>query len=229
MEEESPILASGEGKEAEEPEPEPELSVHESFDSKRASYSRDKDESDPIGRFLVAAVIVVALGVSGWFVYDFGLLDSVIGNGSKSTGSTGPTVENVDPPSTVGQDNGAAEGNVDKEEPASEQNADNSVPNSVSIAEQSKGSMYGLRGGAVPQVETGYTIVVHSLRSKSKAEEIEQNLKSEGYLTILTSGVVRESTRWRVGLGQFKTVEDAQKAIDELPAPYKQNNFIRKF
>lgn len=184
-----------------------------------------REEADPIGKFLVAAVIVVALGASGWFVYDFGLLDSIIGGNaiteSRTTQNTG-----TPPP---GSQKTSSVSSTDRKQPVSEQKKDDDVSKSSSIAESSRQTIYGLRGGAVPQAPSGYTIVVHSLRSKSKAEEIEQSLKSEGYLTILTSGVVRGTTRWRVGLGQFKDVEDAKQAMSQLPSSYKQNNFIRKF
>ncbi|MDZ7716576.1 MAG: SPOR domain-containing protein [Balneolaceae bacterium] len=212
-----------------EPEPEPVMAEEKKEPASITGIKKKtKEESDPIGRFLVAAVIIVAIGVSGWFIYDFGLLDSVVGN--KDSNDPKQTVQNTTRTSTPDNESQfLPKEDEDRQESVSEQKKENDVPKSVSIAEQSKGSIYGLRGGAVPEAQSGYTIVVHSLRDKAKAEEIRQNLSAEGYLTILQSARVSGSTYWRVGVGQFKNVEDAKQAINDLPAPYKQNNFIRKF
>lgn len=193
--------------------------------SKVAAKGDADSADDPIGKVLVAAVIVITLGISGWFVYDLGLLDSVIDSGgSPQEQILSPGAE---PSNTERQP--ANQSKVVKEESGSEQNQQNDVSKNASIAEQSRGSIYGLKGGAVPEAKSAYTIVVHSLKNESRARSLRQQLNTEGYVTILKSAVVNGNTYWRLGLGQFKNIEDAKQAVQTLPDEYRENNFIRKF
>ena len=86
---------------------------------------------------------------------------------------------------------------------------------------------YGLRGPEDEVLIGAYTIVVHSLRNERKSEIEQRRLENQGYKatrweTVLPNG----NTTYRVGVGQFKTVSDAERAIEELPEPFRSNNFI---
>ncbi len=86
---------------------------------------------------------------------------------------------------------------------------------------------YGLMGPEEEVLIGAYTIVVHSLRNERKSEIEKQRLENQGYKatrwsTVLPSGI----TTYRVGIGQFKSVSDAERAVEELPEPFRSNNFI---
>ena len=86
---------------------------------------------------------------------------------------------------------------------------------------------YGLMGPEDEVLIGAYTIVVHSLRNERKSEIEKQRLENQGYKatrwsTVLSSGI----TTYRVGIGQFKSVSDAERAVEELPEPFRSNNFI---
>ncbi len=86
---------------------------------------------------------------------------------------------------------------------------------------------YGLMGPEDEVLIGAYSIVVHSLRNERKSEIEKQRLENQGYKatrwsTVLPSGI----TTYRVGIGQFKSVSDAERAVEELPEPFRSNNFI---
>ncbi len=215
------------------PEPEP---VSEPEPSKKEYRPKKKEETaDPIGKLLVAAVIVVAIGVSGWMFYDLGYF----GSDSNNTGNTvteSRAAQNLNvieesPEDSEDNKSGAdsvSTGSVAGENESSEQNEPNSISNVSSIAEESRQSIYGLRGGASPRVEDGYTIVVHSLRDEAKVRRLNEQLQKEGYRTVISQASIMDTTFWRLGLGQFKTIKDATEASQKLPAPYRSNHFIKR-
>lgn len=199
---------------------------------------KEGESQDPIGKILVAAVILIALGVSGWLYYDMnfsGAGNSSMMSGNQSTGSLKVAQSEAGsadgrPLSDSGKAAGAdsVSGRSSSKENSSEQNKSKSISNTTSIAEQSRQSVYGLRGGAAPRMENGYTIVVHSLRSEARVRKLNQEFQKEGYRTIISSAGVMDTTFWRLGLGQFKTIQDAMEAASTLPDPYKSNHFIKR-
>lgn len=89
---------------------------------------------------------------------------------------------------------------------------------------------YGLMGEMQRVRGESYGIVVHSLRSRERAIEEDASLYMEGYRTITYPVETSEGRQsWRVSVGQFQTVEDAQAAAAQLPEPYRSNYFITKF
>lgn len=202
---------------------------------------REKD-TDSIGKWLVAAVIVIALGLSGWLVYDMGLLNGGT-NETASNVSESPSVEKLEPGTDPNGDGAAldpsgaedldvnedpAVADNESEQSTSEQDGQNRTSSVASIAEESRQSVYGLRGGATPEVNDGYTIVIHSMRNEVRIRRVNTELQQQGYRTIVFGAEVMDTTFWRLGLGQFKTVEDALKAAATLPEAYRQNHFIKR-
>ena len=216
-------------KPAPEPESEPEPS------KKKYRPQKKEETADPIGKMLVAAVIIMAIGVSGWMFYDLGYFGSDANN-------TGNTVtesrsdqnlgvigeESEDPEDNKSGADSVNSGGVAGKNESSEQNEQNSISNVSSIAEESRQSIYGLRGGASPRVEDGYTIVVHSLRDEAKVRKLNEQLQKEGYRTVISQASIMDTTFWRLGLGQFKTIKDATEASQKLPDPYRSNHFIKR-
>ncbi|TVQ68744.1 MAG: SPOR domain-containing protein [Balneolaceae bacterium] len=86
---------------------------------------------------------------------------------------------------------------------------------------------YGLMGPEEEVLIGAYTIVVHSLRNERKSEIEKQRLENQGYKATRWSAVLPSGiTTYRVGIGQFKSVSDAERAVEQLPEPFRSNNFI---
>ena len=228
---------------------------------KKTSARARKSDGDPIGQFLIAAVVVIAIGVAGWLTYDLLLAGSgsspsqstntgtsttaqadLSGSGNAGTGTITEGAqegqpesggEDTEPVTTGGQETATTQETEGGEgNQASEQESSQAIESNESvsdIADQSRQSIYRLRGGAVPRAEEGYTIVVHSLRNEAKARSLAQQMETDGYITVVTSAVVNGMQYWRVGLGQFRSMEDAEEAVQQLPERYRNNHFIRSF
>lgn len=211
--------------------------VASSGSSKKISSKPGRDSSDVMGKILVAAVIVIALGLSGWMFYDLGYFGGR-SNGSQgqepvSQSRVGQNLSTVPDIQGEAEDNKAAadsviNGKAGDSNKTSEQDQSNSTSSVTGIAEASRQSVYGLRGGASPRVKDGYTIVVHSLRDESKVQKLNQELQQQGYRTVISRASVMDTTFWRLGLGRFKTIDDAKEASMKLPDPYKSNHFIKR-
>lgn len=183
--------------------------------------AKEKKAKDPIGTVLTVCVAVLAIGVAGWLVYDLGFLSA-----------QGPDQQAGNQQAQVVQPaSGQAAGNVSLENEASpdvsEQEPDNRVTGSDTDS-PAEISDYGLMGRASTGGNNGYTIVIHSLANKNTSQAIKDRLELEGYRTTLTSAVVNGNVFWRVGLGQFRTVADAQKAVHSLPEQYQEDHFIKR-
>ncbi len=86
---------------------------------------------------------------------------------------------------------------------------------------------YGLKGPEDEVLIGSYTIVVHSLRNERKSEIEKQRLEAQGFKATQWSAVLPSgNTTYRVGIGQFQSVSDAERAVEELPEPFRSNNFI---
>ena len=205
---------------------------------KGVSSRRKKEETDSLGKLLVAAVVVIAVGISGWMFYDLGYFGGSTNSESGNTVAESRVGESLNtvsgqPENSGEQGNKSAADSVTNEEmPAmgntSEQDDTNSTSSITSIAEASRQSPYGLRGGASPNIEDGYTIVVHSLRDEAKVRRLNEELMQSGYRTVISRANIMDTTFWRLGLGRFRTIEDAQNASQTLPSPYKSNHFIKR-
>jgi cell division septation protein DedD len=88
--------------------------------------------------------------------------------------------------------------------------------------------VYGLMGDLVDEANDGYSVVLHSMQSEVRARAEASDLASEGYRVLVSPRLVQGSTVWRVSVGQFPTISDAQQAAAELPNPYSSNNFIQR-
>jgi|AntRauTorcE11897_2_1112592.scaffolds.fasta_scaffold03727_5 nucleoid DNA-binding protein len=185
-----------------------------------------KKESNPIVTVLVAAVTVIAILVAGWLLYNSGIFStSDTGNNLAGTAAD-TTAQEVVQPSRPAADDSMAAASITPD--SAEQNAADDVSNDRSTGRDSTSAAYGLKGSLNEQAQDAYTIVIHSFRFKSTVREIADSLDQKGYRTVLFEGLANENTRWRLGLGQFKTINDAQEAVQRLSAPYKKNHFIRR-
>lgn len=192
------------------------------------------ESNDPIGRFLVAAVLVLAVGIGGWLIYDTGLLSGGSQNGPPVTSSTEggsnqelaqsglpaqPASDSVDDSASTQSSSSADDEN------RSEPEQDLQV---IKQAGQDDDQQpFGLHGAINDSVD-GYTIVVHSLQQMDKADRRRQNLQQAGFRALVNQADVNGTTYYRVGLGQFESVQAAQQAVDKIPEEYRNNNFIKR-
>lgn len=109
------------------------------------------------------------------------------------------------------------------------QNGNTQLPNETAPAGDAREqTLYGLKGEVIPQANDGYSIVLHSFDEESKTEEAVQNLIDEEYRVIVGSRTVAGRVMWRISVGQFQTLQDAQDAAIELPPPFNTQNFIHR-
>jgi len=88
--------------------------------------------------------------------------------------------------------------------------------------------LYGLTGAFNPQLRNSYSIVLHSFPDESISRNIANRLGLEGYRIQINPRTVSNTTMWRVSVGQFETLNDAQAAANMLPAPYNTQNFVQR-
>lgn len=107
-----------------------------------------------------------------------------------------------------------------------EPSSDNTI-SSPPVVTNSNNSSYGLMGPEDELLSSAYTIVLHSIKDGERAKEEEIALKEEGYKATLWDVVLEDNnTWWRIGVGQFQTVSAALEAVQQLPEPYRDRNFI---
>jgi DedD protein len=88
--------------------------------------------------------------------------------------------------------------------------------------------LYGLRGNIVESANNGYSIVLHSFTNEANARETAERLRNDNYRVIIVPRNVQGETVWRVSVGQFASLDEAQRATNQLPPPYNQRNFIHR-
>ena len=195
-----------------------------------AKVAAEEETDDPIGRFLVAAIVVIAIGLGGWFVYDVGLSST----SERSSQASNPAQQSSNIPAQQTKDtqNEQTPLNQSSEQVQPEGQVNSEPEEELEVTTQegtdAEQPTYGLRGTLNNNVDSGYTIVVHSLRVEQKAENRRQNLQQAGFRALVNRATVDGTTYYRVGIGQFETVESAQQAIPDIPEEFQDNNFIKR-
>lgn len=181
------------------------------------------DEKDPLGRILIAAVVVIAVLVGGWLVYDSGILSGFGDDRNAAAASADTTAQTSDQPPVAATEDSITNAGTNTD--AVEQNGSNGVSKNEEAAPETP---YGLKGEWNAEGNNGYTIVVHSFRLKSSVQQIADSLQQQGYRMQLTQISANGEQWWRLGLGQFQTVTAAQQKARNLSDPYKENHFIKR-
>ncbi|MEX0661447.1 MAG: SPOR domain-containing protein [Balneolaceae bacterium] len=186
---------------------------------KNASSAKKKPKStgqkDPVMMvvFILLGVVVLA---GGYFIINDYL------NAPEQSANANMQVQTEEPPAVAEQDltevEPEAEDTVEDPEPV-EESAEDETPDIPT---------YGLYGDIIDAGNNGYTIVLHSLRSESHANEIAGELKDDGYRSMVNGRTVDGRAVFRVSVGQFPSISDAQAEAAELPAPYNEQNFIQR-
>lgn len=99
---------------------------------------------------------------------------------------------------------------------------------SIAAEDEVKQGRYGLYGDYIEADGTEYTIVVHSFRTQELAQNVVPELIEEGYRTTVTERTVNNNNVFRVGIGQFDSVDAALREAESLPEPYRNQNFIKR-
>ncbi|MGM0506472.1 MAG: SPOR domain-containing protein, partial [Bacteroidota bacterium] len=89
-----------------------------------------------------------------------------------------------------------------------------------------EGPWYGMYGTVEPFGQY-HTIALHAVSSRSRADELVGELRSEGYRGVLSSVEHPEhGTLWRISIGQFETEADARRSALFLPEELQENIFV---
>lgn len=193
--------------------------------AKTASYKKSGSvkERDPI-MMVISIGLIIILIVAGFFIIP-DLFDSSDSEQTPSEpqteqpAATDQPEDNTADPSTMEEENQAVLTPVEPEE-SSEVTEEADEPESQST--------YGLTGDLVDGANDGYSIVLHSLQSEERAREQAASLISDGYRVLVNPRTVNGETVWRVSVGQFESIQNAQQAAGDLPSPYNSNNFIQR-
>ncbi len=117
---------------------------------------------------------------------------------------------------------------VPEDEVSETEEVQETQPEAITQTALNEQETYGLMGMINDEANDGYSIVLHSFTSEDNAREAAAHLSEEGYRVLVTSRTVTEETMWRVSVGQFETLADAQQNLNRLPPPYNVQNFIHR-
>lgn len=196
---------------------EPEPAETEAKTSEKEPVSSDETGTGSI--VLIIFTIIVAILLTGWLLYQSGIFSDQDTN-VNATSTQEVVTEQM-------QTTNASASNQASTVPAKTDKS-NLTDNSLSSeTNQQQSPTYGLKGTYDPAIKDGYTIIVHSLVRKDHAYETLGTIKQKGFRAIMLKAHVNGSKYWRLGIGQFETTGDAQKAAQTLKEPYKSNHFIK--
>lgn len=88
---------------------------------------------------------------------------------------------------------------------------------------------FGLRGIAAEEIPGSFTIVVHSFSDFDLVDGVVEQLNEDGYRVFTQIVNVNGVAFKRIGIGQFENRQQARAAANELPEPYRNNNFLAQF
>lgn len=192
-----------------------------------ARYPQKRKSGSSAG-ILIAIILILLLLAAGYFFY------------SEQMGTASPDEPSPAEQSTTQSPANGAESNSDiltplEPGPTSEVGEGNSGPGTETetgingdAASEESTSLYGLRGEVQEEANDGYSIVLHSLETRERADEIAGELRDEGYRVLVAGRIVQGETVWRVSVGQFANVAEAQEQAEDLPSPYRTQNFIQR-
>ena len=204
-------------KEVPQKDPEPEEPVAE---------TEEEPQGDTIGTVIVAVVVILVVGIGGWMIYDFGFTGTNSTEISTASPQSTETVKPADGSNTqTDEEPGQDEEVMEPEQPSAVSTEGEDTGTQPATQQQNR---YGLMGEPNQDIANGYTIVVHSLRDQQQAEQNRQQLQEAGFRALISQAQVEGTTYYRVGIGQFETVSDAQQAIGDIPQRYQDNNFIKR-
>lgn len=190
--------------------------------------------------------VIVATGVVYWAAMNPSHSEEKAGSSTSQTAAatggtlSGDVASGADTPTGTGGDAESVDTDPLPEKPVPDQKAEsggeqaaNGIQNEpeTASAETNKdgGDIYGLHGEVNPSANDGYTIVVYSLKNGANARNIKGQIEADSYRALLKKVPNGNGeTYWRVSIGQFETISDAQQAARELGQPYRDHHFIHR-
>jgi len=179
-------------------------------------------KKDPMMLIILIILAVIAIPVGYMIITEY--LEAP----EPAAEQTEQTIEPTEPPVTAETDV------TEPEEPATLDEVEVAEPSpaadeeTVETAPDSEFERYGLMGEIVEAEGDEFSIVVHSFQTRNQAENTAESLRQEGYRTSVTERIVNDSIVFRVGIGQFPSVQAAQNEAENLPEPYRNQNFIQR-
>lgn len=211
-------------------------------DIKPVSRQPLRKRRDPTGVFILIGIILVAVIIGGYFYY-IGSQTQNLDEQAEATVPASPNTESQENASTDeltttdtetetdGPDQVMADPTqTDTEQQNSDQVSEEQIVSDTDVStSETEQPMYGLKGSVLEEANTNsYSIVLHSFATEDRANTAAERLRQDGYRVIITSRTVYENMVWRVSVGQFETLRDAQQATTQLPSPYNTQNFIHR-
>lgn len=194
---------------------------------KASSASKSKKKAETKSRDPMTTVIFVVLAAVFLFAAYF-VFTEFLDPPEQPETTQQQDIEIENPPATAERDITEA---TEPEEPEPEQvpePRDDPEPLNDPVDEVIATDPYGLYGELAETEGDVFTIVVHSLESQNVANRIADNLRSDGFRTSITEANVDGQTYYRVGIGQFPTVQEALQEATTLPDPFNNQNFIQR-
>lgn len=98
----------------------------------------------------------------------------------------------------------------------------------VSDEQGNSAPQYGLMGDSFYDQLDGYSINLYTFKDQEKASTTSEQIRKEGFRVGVQAVTIRDQDMWRVSVGQFKTIEDAQTAAESLPSSIAGDYFINR-
>ncbi|REL38754.1 hypothetical protein DYD21_02040 [Rhodohalobacter sp. SW132] len=183
-----------------------------------------RKKRDPMVTIIVVIMAVVLLGIGYIAINEY----LVAPEPESTVAETEQPVELEEPPVSAEQDL------TEPEEPETpdEVETDESTTNLPDQADETQDATdqdrYGLYGEYQEFTGSEFTIVVHSIRNRNTAEQTAGELAQDGYRSNVTERTIDGQVVYRVGIGQFESIQDALNEAETLPEPYRNQNFIQR-
>lgn len=160
--------------------------------------------------WLIVGLFVLILGIVGLFV--------LFSPGDREGGSDDPIAEimpPVDEPGTDQEDPDPAVDELPDEEPAP-------------TPDEPFDAVYGDR---IDQTQSRYTLVIASLPSRGAAETVMNSWRNRGFRADVFAETIDGVTRYRVGVGQFDTIDhaDAVRSEGDLAADLPEGTWVYRY
>jgi cell division septation protein DedD len=214
---------------------------------KRFTLPEDESHAIPINMVIIGLSVLIVIVVGYFVVSDLTSSQSPVSTptvaeqqterngGSQQTvqesdeADEGQAAEDAEESGETGETAAAENGQEQTTADESQAEGETGLPSESGEELQEDSPVYGLRGTINETISDGYTIIVHSLRDEDNARQAMQRLREEGYRAMVYSRELPETGFvWRVGIGQFETLENARNVADNLPDPLNENNFIQR-
>ncbi|HMB98034.1 MAG TPA: SPOR domain-containing protein [Balneolaceae bacterium] len=208
---------------------------------KSYQYADDESHAIPINMVIISLSVLIVVVVGYFVVSDLTSSQSPVSTPvvmeqqtERNGGSEQESEENGQADETQAGEEAGESGETGDESVQTNSNVTQAgnqagTPAESGVELQDNTSVYGLRGAVNENISGGYTIIVHSLRDEGNARRAMEQLQEEGFRAMVFSRELPETGFvWRVGIGQFETLDNARSVADNLPDPLNENNFIQR-